>query len=135
MPTVRRTLTDIDQTRVIKELRSGPEPTEAQIEQWASEDGDAWTDEDIARAVRVLPRLTSEDVRRIQARLGLDASQFALKFGFGLDEIAEYEAGRRAPSGVASTLLRAIEAYPDAVARVVQPQPRSGTKPRRQRGG
>jgi len=49
--------------------------------------------------------------------MGLSQAQFARRFGFTIDTLQQYEQGRRAPSGPAATLLRVIEADPDAVQR------------------
>jgi putative transcriptional regulator len=47
----------------------------------------------------------------------LSQVQFARRFGFTLDTAQQDEQGRRRPSGPASTLLRVIEANPEAVVR------------------
>ena len=48
MPIVRRARTDIDKAKLLAELATRPRPTEEEIEAQASEDGDAWTDEELA---------------------------------------------------------------------------------------
>jgi putative transcriptional regulator len=50
----------------------------------------------------------------------LTQTQFAGRFGFTLDTVQQYEQGRRRPSGPALTLLRVIEADPDAVVRALR---------------
>jgi putative transcriptional regulator len=120
---VRRNRADIDDAeiaRLLAEYRARPEPTEQQIEAWAAEDGDAWTDEDFARARLVYPPPTAEEVRALRARLALSQKQFADRFGFTIDAIQQYEQGRRTPSGPAATLLRVIAAEPEAVARALE---------------
>ncbi len=119
MPTVRRTLTDIDERKLLAELASTRPRTEEEIDAEAAEDGNAWRDEDFARATRVLPPPTPAQVQALRARLGLSQVQFARRFGFAPDTVQQYEQGRRVPSGPAATLLRVIEADPDAVARAL----------------
>jgi putative transcriptional regulator len=63
-----------------------------------------------------------ERVRALRRKLGLSQVQFAHRFGFTLDTVQQYEQGRRHPSGPASTLLRIIEADPEAVARALRPR-------------
>jgi len=67
----------------------------------------------------VYPPPSADQVRALRARLGLSQAQFARRFGFTLDTIQQYEQGRRSPSGPATTLLRVIEADPDAVVRAL----------------
>jgi putative transcriptional regulator len=50
----------------------------------------------------------------------LTQAQFARRFGFTLDTVQQYEQGGRRPSGPASTLLRVIEADPEAVVRALR---------------
>jgi len=54
MPITRRSRADIDASALITEMNTRPEPTEAEIEAMGVEDGDAWTDEDLAGAELVL---------------------------------------------------------------------------------
>lgn len=126
MPTVRVTRADIDRKKLLADLATRPQPPETQIEAWAAEDGGAWTDEELATAVAVLPPFTAEEMRALRARLGLSQARFALQFGFSVDAIQQYEQGRRVPSRPASTLLRVIAADPEAVIRVVGSQPAVG---------
>jgi putative transcriptional regulator len=95
-------------------------PTEEEIEAQAAEDGDAWTDEELADAEPVYPAPSPDQVRALRAKLGLTQAQFARRFGFTLDTVQQYEQGRRHPSGPASTLLRVIEADPEAVVRALR---------------
>ena len=87
----------------------------------AAEDGDAWTDAELGEAVLVYPPPTAEQIRALLARLGLSQSQFALRFGFTIDTVQQYEQGRRTPSGPAATLLRVIAGDSEAVARALHP--------------
>jgi putative transcriptional regulator len=119
MPIVRRARADIDKAKLLAELATRPRPTEEEIEAQAFEDGDAWTNEELANADPVHPPLSPEQVRALRAKLGLTQAQFARRFGFTLDTVQQYEQGRRRPSGPASTLLRVIEADPEAVIRAL----------------
>jgi DNA-binding transcriptional regulator YiaG len=89
------------------------EDTDAQ----AIEDGDAWTDEQIADADSVYPPPSPDQVRALRTKLGLTQAQFVRRFGFTLYTVQQYEESRRHPSGPPSTLLRVIEVDPDAVVR------------------
>jgi putative transcriptional regulator len=101
-------------------LATRPQPSEDEIEAQAIEDGDAWADEELAGAEPVYPPPSPDQVRALRARLGLTQEQFARRFGFTLDTVQQYEQGRRRPSGPASTLLRVIEADPEAVVRALR---------------
>jgi putative transcriptional regulator len=120
MPIVRRTRADIDKPKLLAELAARPRPTEEQIEAQAAEDCDAWTDEALATAEAVYPAPTPEQVRALRAKFGLSQAQFARRFGFTLDAVQQYEQGRRRPTGPAVTLLRVIEADPEAVERALR---------------
>lgn len=120
MPIVRRTKSDIDPKKLLADLSRRPLPSESEIEAQAAADGDAWTDEELARAELTYPPMSQEQVRALRAALGLSQAQFARRFGFTVDAIQQYEQGRRIPSGPASTLLRVIAADPDAVARALR---------------
>jgi putative transcriptional regulator len=122
MPIVRVRAADIDRQKLLADLAARPEPTEAEIDRQAAEDGNAWTEEDVARAIVVYPPPTAEQVRALRARMGLSQAQFAHRFGFTVDTVQQYEQGRRVPSGPASTLLRVIEADPEAVMRALGPR-------------
>jgi putative transcriptional regulator len=123
MPIVRVRAADIDRQKLLADLAARPEPTEAEIDRQAEEDGNAWTDEELATATVVYPPPTAEQVRALRARLGLSQAQFAHRFGFTVDTVQQYEQGRRRPSGPASTLLRVIEADPEAVMRALGRRP------------
>ena len=119
MPIVRRTRAEIDEAKLLAELAARPRPSEHEIEAQAAEDADAWTDEELAAAEPMYPPPSPERLRALRARLGLTQAQFARRFGFSLDTVQQYEQGRRRPSGPASTLLRVIEADPEAVVRAL----------------
>ena len=119
MPIVRRTRAEIDKAKLLAELAARPQPSEDEIDAPAIEDGDAWTDEELAGAEPIYPPPSPDQVRALRAKLGLSQAQFARRFGFTLDTVQQYEQGRRRPSGPASTLLRVIEADPDAVERAL----------------
>jgi putative transcriptional regulator len=121
MPIVRRTRADIDREKLLADLAARPQPSEEQIDRWAAEDDDAWTDKELAEAVPVYPPPKPEEVRALRTRLELSQTQFALMFGFSVDTVQQYEQGRRVPSGPASTLLRVIAAEPEAVIRALDP--------------
>jgi putative transcriptional regulator len=124
MSIVRRSRADIDMPKILAELEASRPRTEAEIEAEAEEDGGAMTDEELATAVLVYPPPTPEQVRALRARLQLSQAQFALRFGFSVDTLQQYEQGRRVPSGPATTLLRVIESDPAAVLRALARPPR-----------
>jgi putative transcriptional regulator len=55
------------------------------------------------------------DVQAIRKRLGLTQQEFALKFGFSVGTVRNWEQGARAPDGAARVLLTVIEREPEAV--------------------
>jgi len=118
MAIVKRSRTDLDEASLAADLAAATW-TEAAIDAMAAEDDDAWSEADLATAVKVFPPPTAEQVRALRGRLGLSQTQFALRFGFSVDTVQQYEQGRRTPSGPACTLLRVIEAEPEAVIRAL----------------
>ena len=84
---MRRTRADIDALKLLAELAPRPRPSEAEIEAQAIEDGDAWTEQELAEAEPVYPPFSPEEVRALRKRLGLSQAQFARRFGFTLDTI------------------------------------------------
>jgi putative transcriptional regulator len=120
MPIVRRTKSDVDLGRVLSDFAARPQPSDREIDAQVAEDGDVWSDEELAEAELVYPPPTPDQVRTLRARLGLSQSQFARRFGFTIDTVQQYEQGRRTPSGPASTLLRVIDADPEAVVRALR---------------
>ena len=120
MPIVRRTRADIDKAKLLAELAGRPWPSADEIQAQAIEDRDAWADEELAGAEPIYPPPSPDQVRALRVKLGLTQAQFARRFGFALDTVQQYEQGRRRPSGPASTLLRVIEADPEAVVRALR---------------
>ena len=59
------------------------------------------------------------DVAAIRKSLGLSQADFAVRFGFKLDAVQNWEQGRRRPEGAARALLRVIEREPAAVQRAL----------------
>lgn len=119
MAIIRVNPDEVDHQQVVADLRAARRRTEEEIEAEAAEDGDAWTDEQIACAVVVFPPPTPQELRDLRSRLGLSQAQFATRYGFSVDTVQQYEQGRRIPSGPAATLLRVIAAEPEAVARAL----------------
>jgi hypothetical protein len=76
MPIVRRARADIDKAKLLAELATRPRPTEEEIEAQASEDGDAWTADELANAEPVHPPPSPEQVRALRAKLGLTQAQY-----------------------------------------------------------
>ena len=97
MSIVRRSRTDIDDTKLLAELANTPDATESEINAMAVEDDSVLTDEHLATAVRVYPVHTPEQMRQMRNRLGLSQAQFARQFGLTLDTVQQYEQGRRRP--------------------------------------
>ena len=59
------------------------------------------------------------DVRHIRYRFGANQRQFAALIGISAEILRNWEEGRRRPHGPARALLRAIDADPFALARVL----------------
>ncbi len=59
------------------------------------------------------------NVCAIRKRLGLSQGEFAVRFGFKLDAVQNWEQGRRRPDGAARAFLRVIEREPAAVQRAL----------------
>lgn len=55
------------------------------------------------------------DVRAIRHRLEMSQEAFALRFGFSLSTLRNWEQGHRQPEGPARVLLTLIERIPDQV--------------------
>lgn len=66
----------------------------------------------IVREVKVPESI---DVQAVRRKLGLSQREFALRFGFSLATIRNWEQGHRAPDGPARVLLTIIDKQPDAV--------------------
>jgi len=65
----------------------------------------------------------AEMLPRLRAELGLTQEQFALRFGFDLDALQNWEQGRRKPDRAISAYLRVIARDPDAAARAQEEEP------------
>ena len=68
-----------------------------------------------AARVRVVRVPEQVDVKAIRQRLQMSQKEFALRFGFSMDALQNWEQGRRIPEGSARVLLRVIEHSPEAV--------------------
>ncbi len=120
MPIVRCTRGQVDLSNF--DWTKADQTTDEEIARQIAEDPDTapeWTDEELARAKRVLPDLTGDDVRTIRQRLGLSQQRFAARFGFSVETIRNYEQGHRKPRGAARVLLQIIAGEPDAVTRAL----------------
>jgi putative transcriptional regulator len=122
MPIVRRTRADLDKAELLTELAARRPPTEQEIEAQAAEDGDAWSDAEVAEAEAAYPPPSPEQVRAVRTRLGLSQARFARLLGLDRDAIQKYEQGHRQPSGPEAKLFRLIVADPDAVMRALTPR-------------
>jgi putative transcriptional regulator len=120
MAIVRVNSADVDRAKLLEEVRNLPRPTEDQIEAWAAEDDDAWTEEDFARARVVYPPPRPADIRALRERLGLTAKEFADLLGFTAPEIEQLEQDGAFISAQAATLLWVMLAEPEAVVRAVK---------------
>lgn len=54
-------------------------------------------------------------MRALRSRLGMSRAEFALRFGFSIGTLRQWEQGRRFPDGSARILLAVIEKGPDVV--------------------
>lgn len=63
------------------------------------------------------------DVKAIRLRQRLSQSEFARRYGFTLDSVQNWEAGRRRPEGPARILLTVIDREPEAVRRALKTAP------------
>ena len=59
------------------------------------------------------------DVRAIRQRSGLSQAEFAIRFGFEVDTVQNWEQGRNTPDPAAQVLLKVIETRPDVVDEVL----------------
>lgn len=59
------------------------------------------------------------DVRSIRTRLNLTQAEFALRFGFSIDTVRNWEQSKRSPEASARALLTIIDKEPDAVKRAL----------------
>jgi putative transcriptional regulator len=61
------------------------------------------------------------DVRAIRRRQGLTQEAFALRYGFALGRLRDWEQGRTAPEGAIRILLTVLDKEPEAVMRALEP--------------
>lgn len=70
------------------------------------------------KAFRVhVPELV--DVKAIRKSLALTQREFALRYGFTIGAVRDWEQGRRQPEASARVLLKVIEKRPEVVAEVL----------------
>lgn len=83
----------------------------------------------IASAARVtrydVPQ--SIDVKKLREKLGMSQPEFALKFGFSLGTLRQWEQGRRSPEGPARILLTVISHSPKTVKNALEKEARKVT--------
>jgi len=75
-----------------------------------------------ARAIK----LPAANVKRIREHFGLSQSEFAIRFGFEIDTVQNWEQGRNRPDQAAQLLLKIIENYPEDVEAVLTDADTSG---------
>src|SRR5438105_11110825 len=66
----------------------------------------------------------SIDVKKLRERLGMSQPEFALKFGFSLGTLRQWEQGRRSPDGPARVLLTVISHSPTTVKNALEKEAR-----------
>src|SRR5216683_7152195 len=82
----------------------------------ALQDAIAYAKGDQSRArVTIYNVPQSIDVKKVREQLCMSQPEFALKFGFSLGTLRQWEQGRRYPDGPARVLLTVISHSPDAV--------------------
>jgi putative transcriptional regulator len=62
----------------------------------------------------------SIDVQAVRRKLGFSQREFAMRFGFSLATVRNWEQGHRAPEGPARALLTIIDREPEAVERALK---------------
>ncbi len=72
-----------------------------------------------ARRGKAKVEFSAIDVRLIRAKFGATQKQFAALVGINLETLRNWEKGRRRPHGPARALLRAMDADPFVLARVL----------------
>jgi putative transcriptional regulator len=70
----------------------------------------------IVREVRVPDSI---DVQAVRKKLKMSQKEFAMRFGFTLATVQNWEQGHRKPEGSARVLLKIIEKRPDIVEKVL----------------
>lgn len=71
-------------------------------------------------AVREVKVPQNVDVQAIRKKLGMSQREFAMRFGFSLGSVRNWEQGHRGPEGSARVLLTIIDKEPDVVERVLK---------------
>ena len=70
--------------------------------------------------IRALPiRPPKANVKEVREHFGLSQAEFAVRFGFEIDTVQNWEQGRNAPDQATQLLLRVIEAFPEEVEAVL----------------
>jgi putative transcriptional regulator len=72
-----------------------------------------------ARRGKAKVEFSAVDVRFIRAKFGATRREFATLIGINVETLRSWEKGRRRPHGPARALLRAIDADPFVVARLL----------------
>jgi putative transcriptional regulator len=63
------------------------------------------------------------DVKKLREGLSMSQPEFALRFGFNLGTLRQWEQGRRYPDGAARVLLTVISHSPEAVKEALESVP------------
>lgn len=71
--------------------------------------------EDVGARERVVRVPHNIDVKAIRERLGLSQAQFAMRFGFTVATVRNWEQGLRVPDGHTRAFLTVIEREPEMV--------------------
>jgi putative transcriptional regulator len=71
------------------------------------------------------------DVKKLRERLGMSQGEFALKFGFSLGTLRQWEQGRRSPEGPARVLLTVISHSHRTVQNALEKEARKVATPQR----
>ncbi|HEB79158.1 MAG TPA: helix-turn-helix domain-containing protein [Rhodospirillales bacterium] len=127
MNTTVRSRADVDQAKF--DWTKADAATNEDIKRQIAEDEDTapiFTEEELARARRVIPGDLSGDVAALRRRLGLTQREFAARYGFSIDTVANWEQRHREPRGSARVLLKVIANEPDAVTRALAKTSRGG---------
>jgi putative transcriptional regulator len=99
----------------------------AQAEAKRRSEGDARR-RSAAEANRIIARdhtfkPTRVDIRVLRAKLNMNQTQFARRFGFSVNTLRHWERGDRWPRGAAKVLLTLIERAPQATMRTLRRRP------------
>lgn len=104
---------------------ANPEPFRTPYREMTEEERDTLAERQMTldrRGEALLPEVARVqvplvDVKALRARLELSQAAFAAAFGFTVDTVQNWEQRRRIPDRATRTLLRMIEADPEAVRR------------------